>query len=151
MSLRTLVSKGALRTSLRALSVSLPGTLLALHSGLACAHHSFASFDYSRIVDLDGTVKSFRWTNPHSYLEVLVSKDDGSAQSWLLETGTPNINARTGWRKDSVKPSDKVHVSFNPMKDGSNRGVLLNLTLPDGTVLQGEAQFSKPPGQTDAK
>ena len=34
----------------------------------AAAHHSFAMFDALKIVQLEGTVKEFQWTNPHAWI-----------------------------------------------------------------------------------
>ena len=43
-------------------------------SASAWAHHSFSAFDMAKEVDVQGVVKEFRWTNPHSFL-VLTGKD----------------------------------------------------------------------------
>ena len=32
----------------------------------ALAHHSFAMFDAGQIKSVQGTVKEFKWTNPHA-------------------------------------------------------------------------------------
>lgn len=32
----------------------------------ALAHHSFAMFDAEKSMTLEGTIKEFQWTNPHS-------------------------------------------------------------------------------------
>ena len=34
----------------------------------AIAHHSFAMFDAEKVATLEGTVKEFQWTNPHSWI-----------------------------------------------------------------------------------
>ena len=41
------------------------------------AHHSPAAFDRTKKVTLVGTVKEFRWQNPHTWIEVLVPNDKG--------------------------------------------------------------------------
>lgn len=33
----------------------------------AAAHHSFAMFDQTKLLNTKGTVSQFRWTNPHSF------------------------------------------------------------------------------------
>ena len=38
----------------------------------ALAHHSFSMFDAEKTVTLNGTVKELEWTNPHSWLRVMV-------------------------------------------------------------------------------
>jgi phage-related protein len=46
---------------------------LALH-----AHHSPAMFDFSKQLTLTGTVREFQWTNPHSYIQLVVKPSDGA-------------------------------------------------------------------------
>ena len=45
---------------------------------VATAHHSTAEFDYTKQTTIHGTVKEVQWTNPHSYIQLLV--DDGAGQ-----------------------------------------------------------------------
>ncbi len=39
---------------------------------LAGAHHSGAMFDRTRVIEINGVVKEFLWTNPHSSFQVEV-------------------------------------------------------------------------------
>src|SRR3954463_2891803 len=41
----------------------------------ALAHHSFSMFDAEKTVTLNGTVKELEWTNPHSWLRVMVEDE----------------------------------------------------------------------------
>jgi hypothetical protein len=104
-------------------------------SAPAFGHHSFAMFDSDKTVELEGTVKEFQWTNPHSWLQVLVTDGAGQEIEWSLELGSPGSLARNGWRPRSVVPGDKIVFSMHPLKDGSAGGQFLTATLPDGTVL----------------
>jgi hypothetical protein len=101
----------------------------------AFAHHSFAMFDADKTVELTGTVKEFQWTNPHSWLQVMVDDDKGVAHEWSLEMGSPGGLARAGWRPKTVVAGDKVTVSIHPLKDGTTGGQLLTVILPDGTKM----------------
>jgi hypothetical protein len=118
----------------------LAAALCALNATAALSHHSVAAYDLSRAVDTSGTVKEFFWTSPHSFLEVVVPTSSGGTELWTFETGTPNSNARAGWRKDSIKPGDRIRVTFIPSKDGSLHGLLRTLVLPDGKVLRGDGE-----------
>ena len=42
------------------------------------AHHSPAMFDGSKQLTLTGTVRLFQWTNPHSYIQLIVKTDEWS-------------------------------------------------------------------------
>ena len=49
------------------------GGLMLSAAAPVLAHHSFAAeFDANQPVKLEGTVKEFRWVNPHSWLIVNV-------------------------------------------------------------------------------
>jgi hypothetical protein len=119
---------------------------LALASTAGAAHHSTAEFDYSKTVLLQGTIKEVQWTNPHSYVQVLVPQDNGSVAQWGIEIGAPAINVGMGWRKSSVKIGDKVKLEIAPARSRAHYGTLRHLTLPNGHVLDGvAARVQAPP------
>ena len=99
------------------------------------AHHSFTMFDMSKKVTLAGTVTSFEWTNPHSYIEIDVPSEDGSMKHWSIEMGSPSILISSGWKFSSLKKGDKPTLIINPLKSGQAGGFLYTATLPDGRVL----------------
>ncbi len=115
--------------------LTLAGAATFLFAVPALAHHSFAMFDADKTVELVGTVKEFQWTNPHSWLQVMVSDNAGKMTEWSLEMGAPGGLARSGWRPKTVVPGDKVTVSIHPLKDGSAGGQLLSVVLPNGTKM----------------
>ena len=123
------------------------GWLLAagLLSGIApaAAHHSTAMFDYSKTTNLTGVVRDFQWSNPHSFIQVLVTDAQGAEREWSIECGTPTQMAMTGWSKDSLKRGDKVTISIAPLRDGTNGGTLRTAILADGKVLRGVADSFK--------
>ena len=104
-------------------------------AAVASAHHSFAMFDLEKEVTLQGTVKEFRWANPHVWLEIVVTDDHGGATAWNFEMGATGMLTRTGWKSRSLAPGDKVLVVANPLKTGESRGRLVRVTLPDGRVM----------------
>ena len=113
----------------------------------ALAHHSFAVFDRSKKVTLAGTVKDFQWTNPHTWIQMDVPGDNGQSTEWGVECGSPNMMARTGWKKTTLKPGDRITVVVNPLLDGRTNGSLVTITLPDGSSLgPGDAPPPKPLG-----
>ena len=101
----------------------------------AAAHHSTSAYDFSKRMTLQGTVNTFQWTNPHSWLELSVSDTHGGSTVWLLESGTPNVDSRMGWTGNDVKPGDKVAVIIHPKRRGSDSGALMYIRLPNGKVL----------------
>ena len=114
---------------------------------LAYSHHSFAAFDRSKKVVLVGVVKDFQWTNPHAWIQLTVQDAKGAKTEWGVECGSPNMMARTGWKKELLQPGDQVAVTVNPLLDGRPNGSLVSITLANGTVLgPGDAPPPKPLG-----
>lgn len=114
-------------------------TALAIPSGrTALAHHSAAMFDQTKSVTIEGTVKQFQWTNPHTWLTVTVQSEKGQIVDWSVEMTSPNLLARAGWRPNTVKPGDKIKVNISPLRDGSSGGQFVSATLSDGKVLKYE-------------
>lgn len=101
----------------------------------AWAHHSGAMFDQGRKVTLTGTVREFQWTNPHSFIQLLVPGDAATTDEWSVEMGPPGALYREGWRLSSLKPGDRITVVINPMRDGSKGGNFLSGTAADGQPL----------------
>jgi hypothetical protein len=111
------------------------GILLAALIGAASsawAHHSFAMYEPTKTLTLKGTVKTFQWTNPHVVIWIVVQPEDGgAAQEWSIETTSPGVLTRGGWTRQSIKPGDRVSVTFSPLRDGSHGGGLNSVTLLD--------------------
>jgi hypothetical protein len=100
----------------------------------AMAHHSTAMFDFTKTVTLEGTIKDFQWTNPHTWTVVTVTGKPGVAGEYGLEGMSPNYLARNGWTKRTLKSGDKVKLAVHPLKDGRKGGFMVSVTLPDGTT-----------------
>lgn len=99
------------------------------------AHHSPAAFDRTKEVKLVGTVKEFRWQNPHTWIEVIVPDEKGKDVVWGVELTSPTYLVRAGWKSNIIKPGDKVTVVVNPVRSGEPSGIFRSLTLADGRVL----------------
>jgi len=125
--------------------------VLVLAAGPSFAHHSFAMFDSSKETSLQGTVKEFQWTNPHSFIELTTSNDAGGTDLWSIELNSPNNLKRQGWKSTSIKPGDKVTLVFSPLRDGRRGGLFIKVTLPDGTVLGDPTRRGAPPNAPVAK
>ena len=104
-------------------------------AGAASAHHAFNIYQNEKYTTLNGTVKSFVWQNPHAMAEVMLP----SGEMWTVELSAPNIIGRRGWSKYSLKAGDKLPIVIHPMKDGSNYGLMVSVTYPDGHMLKDKA------------
>lgn len=108
--------------------------ILAVLPSAALAHHSFAMFDSTKEVVLDGVVRDFQWTNPHSWIQLIVP-ENGKAIEYGIEMGSPNNYSRQGWSRNSLKPGDHIKLTVHPRKDGSNGGSFVKVVKADGTTL----------------
>jgi len=110
-------------------ALAMTGLALAMFTMPASAHHSFAMFDAEKSITIEGTVKEFQWTNPHSWILMNVGQDQ-----WAIELGAPGGLARQGWVPKTLTPGMKVSAVIHPLKDGTHGGQFMAVTLPDGTV-----------------
>ena len=100
----------------------------------ATAHHSFAMFDQTKQMTLNGTVHEFQWTNPHAFIELDVPSG-ARTQRWAIELNSPNNLTRQGWKRNSLKAGEKISVRIAPLRDGHPGGLFLDLKKADGKVL----------------
>ena len=100
------------------------------------AHHSPAAFETQKTVSLVGTIKEFRWQNPHTWIEILVPDGKGQDVLWAVELTSPTYLVRAGWKSTTLKPGDKVTVVGRPLKSGEpGSAIFTSVTLADGTTL----------------
>jgi hypothetical protein len=127
------------------------GLLLAA-SPLA-AHHSFAAeYDAGKPVTLKGKVTQVEWINPHSWVHIDVTGEDGKVVNWSCETAPPNTLYRQGWRRNSLKEGDEVIVEGFAAKDASHTLTARTVQTPDGKrLLAGSASDGIPQGQKSEK
>lgn len=120
-------------------------------SAAALAHHSFSMFDMKTTTTIAGTVKQFEWTNPHTWLWLMVPNEKGEMEQWGFEGMSPNYLGRRGWSKNTLKAGDKIKVEVHPLKNGEHGGTFLNVTLPDGKLLKSWGAEIPPEGDEGPK
>ena len=107
----------------------------ALAAYPAVAHHSDAMFAADKELMLKGTVKQFQYTNPHSWIQLVVPAAAGAPVEWSIETGAPIVLLRAGIKPTALAPGDKVSIRVHPLKDGGAGGSLIDVTKEDGSTL----------------
>ena len=119
---------------MKAKVLALAGIIVAAPMTSVKAHHAFARFDANREVMLQGTVKEFQWTNPHAWIVLTVDRK-GRPEQWAIEMSGSSGLAREGWQPKTLTPGMAVTATIRPLRDGTNGGQFLEITLPDGTML----------------
>lgn len=124
--------------------------VLAAGISSVAAHHSTTMFDHSKTVTIKGTVVELRWVNPHVTVTVNGVINEGDAPAdWLMEMTSPgNLVRAGGWRRDAVKPGEKVEVVFSPLRDADKKGGALKkiTVLATGEVLTANIREQEKPG-----
>ncbi|HLK62795.1 MAG TPA: DUF6152 family protein [Bryobacteraceae bacterium] len=103
----------------------------------AAAHHAFGSeFDANAPVLLKGKIVKIEWVNPHTWIHIEVTKDDGSKETWMVEGGSPNTLLRRGANKNTFPVGTDIVVDGYQARDHSEkRANARNVTFPDGRKL----------------
>ena len=109
----------------------------------ALSHHSNSAYQVDQIVTLTGTVKEWRWMNPHTWLYMTVEGADGKAQEWAVEGRPPGILGRAGWSSTILLPGERVTVHASPAKNGDPEGIIARVTKADGTVLGNAPNYNR--------
>ena len=112
----------------------------AISAGSAIAHHSNAMFDQKNRLELTGTVREFKWSNPHCYIQLLVKDGSGKEKDWSIEMGAIPYLKIGGWRPSTLKAGDRIRVVVSPLRKGGNAGLFFSATTADGSPLVQEAK-----------
>jgi hypothetical protein len=100
------------------------------------AHHSLVGeFDTSVDFELRGAITEVQWTNPHIWLSLDVTAENGAVEKWACEMGSPNQLIRQGWKKEDLPLGTVIRAAANPARDGSNTCSTRRITLDDGTPV----------------
>ena len=104
------------------------------------AHHSAAMFNFRTPVTKEGTVKEIKVANPHTHFLLTITDAKGT-RDWDFEGHSASNFYRAGFLRGSVKPGDKISITFAPMQDGSDGGYIVAFTTADGAKVG----FAPPP------
>lgn len=101
-------------------------------------------FDQQQKVVLKGTVRTFQWTNPHCYIQLVAEGEGGRTEEWSLEMAAPVYLQQRGWKPVSLRAGDTVTVTLNPLRRQSAKkgGLVLEVMDAAGKTI------GKPTGPT---
>ncbi len=97
----------------------------------ATAHHSHGNYEMTEYIGMEGTVTEIHWINPHSWIYLEVTGENGQSDVWALEGASVVELRREGWAEDSIRPGDRIAVRCHQLRDRSN-GCLLGYVTTEG-------------------
>ena len=118
---------------MRKIGVAVSAPALVLWAVAAAAHHSAAQFDFSKKVTVQGVVKEFNVTNPHTSAVVEVTDSKGT-RDVHFEGHSASHFYRAGYTRDMVKAGDKIAILIAPRRDGGDGGFIQAFTVNGRTI-----------------
>ena len=115
-------------------SITLAALVLVFASLLAQAvraHHGSSEYDVSREVTIAGTVKEWKWTQPHTWVVLNVSRPGGVVEEWSGEGPPLQWAASRGWSTATLKAGESVRLVMYPAR-AQARGGLVKRIEPAG-------------------
>jgi hypothetical protein len=106
------------------------------------AHHSATMFEEKKTITVEGVVKEFQYTNPHSWLLVDVKDKSGKVTTWGFEAEGPSTLQRAGIRPSDFRPGTKLTITGRPMKDGTTAAIWENAVREDGKKFDPRLGFA---------
>ena len=108
------------------------------------AHHSAVAFDTEKTMTVTGEVVRFVWRNPHMAINMDVVNESGEKELWKIEGPGTTVLSRQGFNRSSINTGDNITVVINPMKSGRPGGLMMAITLADGTTHAMTADYQAP-------
>ena len=123
-----------MRGKFKTLVVAACASVLALCAAVAMAHHSAAPFDFSQRVTIEGVVKEFNVTNPHTWATVELTDEKRGTRDALYEGHSLSHFYRAGYTRGMVNVGDKISILIAPRRDGEDGGFIQAFTVNGKTV-----------------
>lgn len=102
--------------------------LLTLSAFSSHAHHSFAIYDIENKITRTGVLTKFEFSNPHVKLELVVTNEDGSTETWEIESMNPRRWDDRGLPRDMAEVGETVTVVGWPARNGQDKMTISTMT-----------------------
>jgi len=116
------------------------------------AHHAAAAAFTTNIIDVEGYVTEFSFTNPHVNFLFDVTNESGETTQWMAEGSAATSLRREGWTADTIEPGQYLRITGRETRDGSPMVLfrdIVEVDPVDGTLVrnvQGESDYEEPVG-----
>jgi len=104
------------------------------------AHHGNASYE-NKEVTIKGKVTNWIWSNPHTFLMLDVTDENGKVAHWVCENQAPSTLVNFGFNAKTFKSGDEVTVVLAAVaKNGTPVGRINRIILANGYVMNSEVR-----------
>jgi hypothetical protein len=103
-------------------SLSLALTLLV--AATAQAHHGSADYHVDREVVVTGIVKEWKFSNPHTWVYVVVARSRSTVEEWNGEGPPLQWATARGWSETTLKAGERVRLIMYPSRREARSGLV---------------------------
>ncbi len=120
-----------------------------LGTATAHAHHSAQAAFTTNVIEVEGYVTEFNFTNPHVNIYFDVTDESGEITRWVATGNAANLLRRQGWTAYTIEPSQYLRISGRETRDGSPMilfASIAELDPADGSLVrdvQGESDYDE--------
>jgi hypothetical protein len=98
--------------------------LILLFAVPVSAHHGSADYHVDREVVVNGIVKEWRWTNPHTWVYLTVRKPDGTVEEWNGEGPPLTWATQRGWSNATLRAGEEIALVMYPSRRDGHGGLV---------------------------
>lgn len=109
---------------------------------VASAHHGLANFNLNVDITVKGEITQLAMVNPHSWVYIDVTGEDGSISHWKCELRGGTVLRRSGWTEDLFAIGSTVTISGSPDRFEDNTCYTGTITFANGLSLDRYEQIT---------
>ncbi len=116
-------------------------------STTANAHHAANAAFTTNMIEVEGTVTEFNFTNPHVNIYFDVVGEAGDTISWMASGSAANLLRRQGWTAETIQSGQYLRISGREARNGVpmvTMGSIIELDSASHTLVrnvQGESNY----------
>ena len=121
--------------TLRRMRKAIGLAIVALFVAGVEAHHGSADYHVDREVTIEGTIREWRWSSPHTWVFLSVTRPDGRTEVWNGEGPPLQWAESRGWSNATLKPGETVRLVMYPSRREAHGGLIKRVTRASGDDL----------------
>jgi hypothetical protein len=99
------------------------------------AHHGSADYYVDRDVTVTGTIKEWKFSNPHTWVYLTVTRPGGGVEEWNGEGPPLQWASARGWSSGTLKAGETVRLVMYPSRRDPRSGLIKRIERDSGETL----------------